>query len=171
MKTMAKTTQRTRKIQVTDTLTLGANSVVRRKSGNDYAVLFPAVTTQTLTTTKAVLASESGTRFILSAAAAFVTTLPEPVAGMEYYFYIGSTHPTTTHTIKTTNSDNIIVGNIVSPEDALGSVSVVTDADTVSFVANKAKHGDYAHVWSDGTNWYLNGMCAVQDAMTSTQAS
>ena len=169
---MAKTTQRTRKIQVTDTLTLGANAVVRKKQGNDYAVLVPDKTTQVLTTTKAVLASESGTRFILSAAAAFTTTLPEPVEGMEFYFIIGATHPTTTHLIKTNNSDNIIVGNLASPDlNAASDVSTVTDADTISFVANKAVHGDYAHVFSDGTNWYLEGKCRVFDGMTTTQAS
>jgi len=168
---MAKNNQRTRRLQVTDTLTLGANAVVRKKQGNDYAVLIPDQTTKVLTTTKAVLASESGTRFILNTATAFVSTLPEPVEGMEYTFIIGATAPTTTHTIVTNGSANIIVGNITSPEDALGSVSVVQDADTISFIASKALHGDYVHVFSDGTNWYINGMCAVQDGMTTTQAS
>ncbi len=166
-----KTTQRTRRLIVTDTLTLGPNAVVRRKEGNEYAVVSPEDRVQVLTTTKAVLASESGTRFILNTATAFVTTLPAPVAGMEFYFHIGATAPTTTHTIVTNASANIIVGNITSPEDAAGDVAVVQDADTISFVASKALHGDYAHVWSDGTNWYLDGMCAVQDGMTTTQAS
>ena len=49
-------------------------------------------------------------------------------------------------------------------------VATVTDADTISLVANKAVHGDYVHVWSDGTNWYLDGMCKVQDGITTTQA-
>lgn len=169
---MAKNNQRTRRIQVTDTLTLGANAVVRKKQGNDYAVLLPAVTTQVLTTTKAVLASESGTRFILNTATAFVTTLPEPVEGMEFYFIVGATVPTTTHTIVTNGSANIIAGNVAT-SDVNNTLDVVTaaDADTISFVANKAKHGDYAHIFSDGTNWYLEGMCKLQDGMTTTQAS
>ena len=62
------------------------------------------------------------------------------------------------------------MGNVSSPEDAAGSVATVTDADTISFVANKAVHGDFVHVWSDGTNWYLDGQCKVQDGITTTQA-
>ena len=68
------------------------------------------------------------------------------------------------------SSANIIVGNVCSAEDAAGSVATVTDGDTISFVASKAVHGDFVHVWSDGTNWYLDGACKVQDAITLTQA-
>lgn len=166
-----KTNQRIRKIAITDRLTLGANAIVRKKVGNDYAVVLPARASQVLTTTKAVTADESGTHFVLNTVTAFVTTLPAPVEGMEFWFHIGATEPTTSHTIVTNASANIIVGNLVSPEDALGSVATVTDADTISFIASKAVHGDFAHVWSDGTNWYLDGMCKVQDGMTTTQAS
>jgi hypothetical protein len=41
---------------------------------------------------------------------------------------------------------------------------------TISLVASKAVHGDFVHVWSDGTNWYLDGQCKVQDGITTTQA-
>jgi hypothetical protein len=30
--------------------------------------------------------------------------------------------------------------------------------------------GILLHVWSDGTNWYLDGQCKVQDGITTTQA-
>jgi hypothetical protein len=127
--------------------------------------------TEAVTTTNVITASESGTRFVLNSATAFVSTLPLPAAGLEFWFYIGATEPTTTHTVVTSASANIIVGNISTTEDALGSVATVTDADTISFVASKAVHGDFAHVWSDGTNWYLDGSCKAQDGMTTTQAS
>jgi len=110
------------------------------------------------------------TRYVLNVAAAKIQTLPAPAAGLEYWFYVGATEPTGTHTVVTASSANIIVGNISSPEDAAGSVATVTDADTISFVASKAVHGDFAHVWSDGTNWYVDGMCKVQDGITTTQA-
>lgn len=166
-----KTNQRTRKITVTDVLTLGANAVVRKKVGNDYSVLLPASTHEVLTTTKALTAEDSGKHFILNTVTAFATTLPAPLASMEFWFHIGATEPTTSHTIVTNASANVIVGNIATTEDALGSVATVTDADTISFIASKAVHGDFAHVWSDGTNWYLDGMCKAQDGMTTTQAS
>lgn len=164
-----KTTQRQRRLIITDTITLGPNAVVRKKQGNDYAVMFPSIVTKVLTATKAIVAEESGTHFILNTVTAFVTTLPAPLAGMEFFFHIGAIEPTTTHKVVTNASADIIVGNIATTEDALGSVATVTDADAINFIASKAVHGDFAHVWSDGTNWYLDGMCKAQDGMTTTQ--
>lgn len=174
-----KSTQRVRRMVLTDTLTLASNAIIRRKLGNEYmtidvdeiARLDVTRLYEVLTTTKAVTAAETGKQFILNTATAFVTTLPTPALGLEFWFRVGATEPTTSHTVVTSGSANIIVGNITSPEDAAGSVSVVADADTISFIASKALHGDFAHVWSDGTNWYLDGMCAVQDGMTTTQAT
>ena len=127
--------------------------------------------TEAITAANTITAAESGTRFIMNTATARIQTLPSPAAGLEYWFYVGATEPTGTHTVVTASSANIIVGNVSSPEDAAGHVATVTDADTISLVASKAVHGDYAHVWSDGTNWYLDGMCKVQDGITTTQAS
>jgi len=126
---------------------------------------------EVVTATNVITAAETGTHFFLNTATAFVSTLPEVASGLEFWFHIGPTVPTTTHTVVTEGSDNVIVGNICSPEDAAGSVAVVQDADTISFVANLALHGDFAHLYCDGTNWYLDGMCAVQDGMTTTQAT
>ena len=127
--------------------------------------------TEAITAANTITAAESGTRFVMNTATARIQTLPTPAAGLEYWFYVGATEPTGTHTIVTASSANIIVGNVSSPEDAAGNVATVTDADTISLVASKAVHGDYVHVWSDGTNWYLDGQCKVQDAITTTQAS
>jgi len=127
--------------------------------------------TEAITAANTITAAESGTRFVMNTATARIQTLPSPAAGLEYWFYVGATEPTGTHTVVTASSANVIVGNVASPEDAAGHVATVTDADTISLVASKAVHGDYAHVWSDGTNWYLDGMCKVQDGITTTQAS
>jgi hypothetical protein len=126
---------------------------------------------EVVTTTNAITAAETGKKFILNTATAFVSTLPAPALGLEFWFYIGATAPTTSHTVVTASSANILYGNISSPEDAAGSVTVTAASDTITFVALKALTGDYAHVWSDGTNYYVDGMCSVQDAMTLTQAS
>ena len=125
--------------------------------------------TEAITAANTITAAESGTRFVMNTATARIQTLPAPAAGLEYWFYVGATEPTGTHTIVTAASANIIVGNVSSPEDAAGSVDTVTDADTISLVASKAVHGDFVHVWSDGTNWYLDGQCKVQDGITTTQ--
>ena len=127
--------------------------------------------TEAITAANTITAAESGTRFVMNTATARIQTLPTPAAGLEYWFYVGATEPTGTHTIVTASSANIIVGNVSSPEDAAGNVATVTDADTISLVASKAVHGDYVHVWSDGTNWYLDGQVKVQDGITTTQAS
>ena len=117
--------------------------------------------TEAITAANTITAAESGTRFVMNTATARIQTLPTPAAGLEYWFYVGATEPTGSHTIVTASSANIIVGNVSSPEDA----------DTISLIASKAVHGDYVHVWSDGTNWYLDGACKVQDGITTTQAS
>lgn len=174
-----KNTQRQRRLVITDMLTLGPNALIRRKFGNEYIVIdldelakLDATTRhEEITTTNVITAAETGKHFVLNTATGFVSTLPAVAVGLEYFFHIGATAPTSSHTVVTDASANVIEGNITSPEDALGSVSVTAAADTISFVANLAIRGDYAHVYCDGVNWFLDGMCNVQDGMTTTQAS
>lgn len=188
-----KTTMRIRRMILTDTFTLTDAAIIRIRNGNDYdeitvseLALLNGITATTaeinqkcdvstlhevVTSTNVITAAETGKHFMLNATAAFVSTLPAPALGLEYFFHIGATEPTTSHTIVTNASANIIVGNIATTEDALGSVATVTDADTISFIANKAVHGDFCHVYCDGTNWYVDGMTKAQDGMTTTQAS
>lgn len=170
---MAKNNQRQRKLTVTDELRLGINAKVTRKlSGQDGEEILSPLSSlhEEVTATKTVLASENGKHFVLNdATPAIVMTLPLPKVGLEYWFHIGANAPTATHTIVPNGSANIIVGNLTSPEVS-ALVVVVQDADSINFILNLAVHGDFAHVYSDGTNWFLDGMCAVQDGMTTTQA-
>jgi len=130
------------------------------------------VLTENVTTTNAIAASETGSHFVLNSTTAFVSTLPSPAAGLEFWFHNGAAQVTGgNHTVVTTSSANVIVGSLSSREDAAGVVVCHALADTISFVADKAVLGDLAHVWSDGTYWFLDGHCFVQDGMTTTQAS
>ena len=130
------------------------------------------VLTENVTTTNAIAASETGSHFVLNSTTAFVSTLPAVAAGLEFWFHNGAAQVTGgNHTVVTTSSANVIVGSLSSREDAAGVVVCHALADTISFVADKAVLGDLAHVWSDGTYWYLDGHCFVQDGMTTTQAS
>ena len=130
------------------------------------------VNTEQVAATNELAAHETGTHFVLNTATAFVTTLPAAAAGLEFWFHAGATQVTGgNHTIVTYSSANVIEGSITSREDAAGVVACVAAADTISFIADKAVQGDMAHVWSDGTDWYLDGHCFVQDGMTTTQAS
>jgi len=178
---MSRLHDRQDKLTVTDYLRFAKNSKVDVVNADgttttvsliDLASLNGGTLTESVTTTNVITAAENRTHFILNTATAFVSTLPAPAAGLEFWFHIGATEPTTTHTVVTNASANIIVGNLASPDmNAASDVATVTDADTISFIASKALHGDYAHVWSDGTNWYLDGMCKAFDGMTTTQAT
>ena len=151
-----------------DSISIGGTAITATAAEINAAA---DVLTEAVTTTNIIAASENGTRFVLNSATGFVSTLPVPAAGLEFWFYIGATAPTTSHTIVTNASANIIEGSIGTPETPTTAVSCAAAADTISFIANKAVRGDFAHVWSDGTNWFLNGMCFVQDGMTTTQAT
>jgi len=126
---------------------------------------------ETVTTTNIIAASENGTRYILNSATGFATDLPAPAAGLHFWFVIGPVEPTTSHTIVTATSANIIEGQVTTSDDAAGDVGCAADSDTITFAANVAIHGDYVYVWSDGTYWYLSGSCDIFNGITATQAS
>lgn len=173
-------TERKRRLIITDLLTMAPNAKIRQRKGNDYIEIDLAELArldftnlhQSLTTTKTVLASETGTHFILNSATAFVTTLPAAAAGLEYFFHIGATEPTTSHTVVTASSANIMVGNVTSMAlTAAGPSVFAADSDTITFAASKALHGDYVHLYCDGTNWMVDGMCSAFDGIVGSQAS
>ena len=127
--------------------------------------------TEVVTTTNVIAASESGTHFILNSATAFATDLPAPAVGLHFWFHIGATEPTTSHTIVTATSANIIEGQVTTADDAAGDVGCAPDSDTITFAANVAIHGDYVYVWCDGTYWYVSGSCDIFNGITTTQES
>jgi hypothetical protein len=152
------------------------SKVYKEQGGNSLIFAAGATTrnenSEVVTTTNVIAASESGTHFVLNSATAFVSTLPVPAVGLEFWFHAGATQVSGgNHTIVTNASANVIEGSLSTPETPTTAVTVAAAADTISFVADKAVHGDLAHVWCDGTTWYLDGHCFVQDGMTTTQAS
>ena len=128
----------------------------------------PAGLIEVVTGANVITAAESGTTFILNAVDAFISTLPLPAANLEYWFRNGALQVTGgNHTVVTNASANIIEGSLSSPEVS-ALVAVVAAADSINFIADLAVHGDLAHLWCDGTHWYLDGHCFVQDGMTTT---
>lgn len=85
-----------------------------------------------------VLASESGSVFIATAAVTF--TLPAPAAGLNYYF-VNKTDANMT--VNANAADKMITFNDV-------------DADGVAFSTTSEKAGAILWVVSDGTMWYAN---------------
>lgn len=121
-----------------------------------------------LITTYSVPESENGMTYTLSLAGGFVTTLPLPKAGLKYTFIAGIS-PTTSYTVVTNGSANIIKGFASNAAGAL--VTPLSDGDTVSFVANQALAGDQVTLVSDGTSWFMNGWAQVAAGVTITKAS
>jgi hypothetical protein len=153
--------------------------------GADYTITLPAATgtvaftqgvgsyraTETTAATDVLTTADCGKTIFLSHATEFATTLPAAVAGCYFKFIVANAPETASYTVVTDSSANVIHGQVASAEDAAGSVATVAAADTITFVDAKAIIGDYVEVISDGTNWYISGMCNVQDGITTTQAS
>ena len=69
-------------------------------------------------------------------------------------------------------SGNVVIGQIGSSSDVAGDFSVAND-DFVNFTA-AASPGDFIDVFTDGTNWYVSGMCtdaAASDVLFHTAAA
>jgi hypothetical protein len=154
-----------------NTLTAG-NNITISESGGTITVGAGTKTTETVTATNVITAAETGTTFFLSSATEFVSTLPAPAAGLEFEFFVAAAPSGASYTIVTNGGDNIIVGHVVSSEDAAGSGDFeASGGDTITLVDSKAVVGDRVRVISDGTNWFMTAYCSVQDAITITTAA
>ena len=125
---------------------------------------------ESMTAATTLLPADNGKTYILNTAGGFAVTLPSPIAGYKVKFIVG-TAPTTAYTINSAGATNIINGQISTGEDAAGSVVTAAASDIINFVANLAIIGDYVEMVSDGTSWFISGMCAVQDGMTTVQTA
>jgi len=125
----------------------------------------------TLTAASTLAYTDCGTTYTLNSATEFATTLPSPIAGCYFKFIVKAAPSSASYTVVTASSANIIEGQVASAEDAAGSVVTAADSDTVTFVDSKAIKGDYVEMISDGTNWYVSGLCNVQDGITTSQVS
>lgn len=132
----------------------------------------PLTNAEIVSSTNVITASENGKTFFLNLAGGFVSTLPAPALGLRFTFII-RTAPTTSYTIVTTSSANIIKGSVYSSDlNAANDGDIETSGgDTITLVQNKAVAGDRVEVWCDGTNWFAHGFCTAFDAITITTAS
>jgi len=126
-------------------------------------------TVTTLTAASTLTTAQSGTTFFLNSATEFVTTLPAPVAGLNYTFIVTAAPSGASYTIVTASSANIIKGQAVNAAGVAGDTG--TADDTISFVDAQAVAGDQVTVISDGTSWFAKAFCAVAAGVTFTQAS
>jgi hypothetical protein len=149
---------------VTVTFPLATGTVALTQGVGSY------VANETTTATDTLTSADAGKTIFLNSATEYVTTLPAPAAGMKFRFVVKAAPSGAAYTVVTGSSANVIYGQVASAEDAAGSVATTAASDTITFVDGKAIIGDYVEVVSDGTNWYVSGMCNVQDGITTTQA-
>lgn len=131
------------------------------------------VPAETVTATNVLTKAESGKTMFLNSTTEFVTTLPAPVAGLEFEFIVTGAPSGASYTIVTASSANIIKGAVYTTDvnSATDPDLETSGGDTISFVDGKAVAGDRVRVISDGTNWFAQGFCTVFDAITITTAS
>lgn len=161
---------------VSDAQTLAAANGVLDAAANTAGSTSPASTatkaTETVAATNVLTKTESGKTLFLSSATEFVSTLPAPVAGLEFEFIVAAAPSGASYTIVTTGGTDLIHGTAVSAADAGGSMDTTagTPADTITFVDGQALVGDRVRVVSDGTYWYAQGQSSDEDAITFTQS-
>lgn len=127
---------------------------------------------EVVSATNTILAAESGSTFFLSSATEFVSTLPAPAVGLRFTFVVAAAPSGASYTIVTNGSSNVILGHVLSSQDAGGSAdSETSGGDTISFVDGKAVVGDRVDLECDGTSWFARCSSKVFDAITITTAS
>ncbi len=94
-------------------------------------------------------------------------TLPAPTAGCRIRFIVDANFATTSMTIVTASSANVILGAIDVNSTLVGCAGV----DTVTVVNTAELKGDFVEFRSDGTSWFVSGMGATAGAITCTTAS
>ncbi|HEB28834.1 MAG TPA: right-handed parallel beta-helix repeat-containing protein [Porticoccus sp.] len=124
----------------------------------------PAYTTtsEVVTSTNVIIASESGKTFYLNAAGGFTSTLPAPAIGLNFKFIV-STAPATAYIITTNGGDNILQGTYL---DIIGELVSIAAQDTLNFVASASLVGDSLEVESDGTSWFCTAFSKADGGIT-----
>lgn len=115
-----------------------------------------------VTATNVITASESGKTFYLNSAGGFTSTLPAPAIGLKYKFIV-KTAPTTAYIIATTSAANIMQGTFL---DIVGELTPITAKNTLNFVANTSLVGDSATFESDGTSWFCTSFSKADGGIT-----
>ena len=100
----------------------------------------------------------------MSSATEFVSTLPEPAAGLRFSFIVTAAPSSASYTIVTTAGADIIKAVGFDADGAAFAVSAA--ADTITLVDGVAIAGDRVDVICDGTNYFAYCFCKNKDAIT-----
>lgn len=94
-------------------------------------------------------------------------TLPAATAGCRIRFTVDALFATTSMTIVTAASANVIYGAI----DVNSTLVPCSAEDTVTVVNTAELPGDFVEVRSDGASWFVSGVGVTTGSFTCTQAS
>tara|TARA_R110001606_G_scaffold393753_1_gene563992 strand:- start:469 stop:912 length:444 start_codon:yes stop_codon:yes gene_type:complete len=111
-----------------------------------------------------VIPSDSGKLFLVNPTAATAITLPSPAdAGPGWFCKImltedvaGSVGGMGQKVNIDFGSGNVVIGQIGASSNVAGDYAVAND-DFINFAAT-ASPGDFVDIFTDGTNWYVQGM-------------
>lgn len=131
---------------------------------NDVTRIFEEV--QTLAAAATLTAADSGTTYILKAAAGATVTLPALKSGINFKFIVGSAFATTDWIIDSAEGDNIEGLLIVN-----GASVAAAGEDQINFVNSAETVGDHVSLSCDGTNWFVSGAGNAAGSITVTDPS
>lgn len=121
--------------------------------------------TDTISAAKVIGPEETGTTFILDAAAGAAVTLPALAAGLNFKFVVGAAFATSDWVISSSEGDNINGLLIVN-----GASVPAAGEDNVIFELGAESIGDWAEFIADPGNsqWIVMGIGNLASSMTTT---
>ncbi len=130
-------------------------------AGADCNVMLarPQIITAPATGTVNLTVAQSGSIIFMPQATGNTThNLPAPSSGVNFKFIITDT-ANGSNTRAITATSTLLFGTIIGPGGADTDVLLVNGATTLtlSATANNVKKGDFLYLFSDGTNWYVDG--------------
>jgi hypothetical protein len=116
-----------------------------------------------ITAATTLTAEDSGKKLILKAAAGVAITLPAVTTkGFGIEVRTGLAFATTNFTIVSPTA--VIQGGAIVNSTFVAAAN----ENTISFVASAETLGDFVSIYSDGTNYYVDGVAAAAGAITFT---
>lgn len=132
---------------------------------------------QTIVAADTLVTGDCGDTIYLASTTGFDVDLPAAAAGCEFWFIQTIARTSGAHTVTTPSLANIIYGGVNELETDTGDDGPAIQAgDTITFVSAPSACvpattvGDWARVFSDGTNWYLTGQTVCDGGLVPSQA-
>lgn len=122
---------------------------------------------EVVTATNVLTATESGKTLYLDAAEGFETTLPAAALGLNFKFVVKTAPTSNGYTITGDPADKIYGTVACSGAEATINGVTASAADNVILVHNQATIGDLVAFMSDGANWYVTGNVNTYAALTA----